>query len=97
MRTRCTNPNDVGYCWYGARGITVCERWRHFANFLADMGERPPGKTLDRINHDGNYEPGNCKWSTPLEQTRNRRKETRPRMKRDQKRDWHGRFAKKSA
>jgi hypothetical protein len=73
MRNRCLNPSEPRYPDYGGRGITVCARWDDFANFLADMGERPDGLTLDRIDNDGNYEPGNCKWSTPLEQSQNRR------------------------
>ena len=73
MVSRCTNPNQPGWKYYGARGITVCDRWRTFDNFLADMGERPDGKTLDRKDNDGNYEPGNCQWATPTEQVRNRR------------------------
>lgn len=74
MRSRCSNPNAVQFKNYGARGICVCERWQQsFANFLADMGDKPAGKSLDRINNDGNYEPGNCRWATPAEQRRNQR------------------------
>lgn len=73
MRQRCNNPNNTGYQWYGGRGITVCERWDSFANFVADMGKRPDGMTLDRIDVNGNYEPDNCKWSTQTEQMRNQR------------------------
>lgn len=62
------------YPQYGGRGIKVCDRWQRFENFLADMGVRPEGKTLDRIDTDGNYEPGNCKWSTASEQQQNKRR-----------------------
>lgn len=72
MKTRCTNPNSDTFADYGGRGVTICERWLDFANFLADMGERPAGKTLDRWpNPAGNYEPGNCRWATKEEQQRN--------------------------
>lgn len=73
MIQRCTNPNRKDYWRYGGAGITVCQRWREsFSNFLADMGERPAGLTLDRWpNAGGNYEPGNCRWATPAEQVRN--------------------------
>lgn len=74
MRTRCKNPKATPYKNYGGRGISVCERWNSFDNFLADMGERPPGLSIDRIDNDGNYEPDNCRWATQSEQTGNQRK-----------------------
>lgn len=75
MRKRCYRPENDNYYLYGARGITVCERWRNsFANFVADMGPRPtPTHTVDRINANGNYEPSNCRWATPEEQQKNQR------------------------
>lgn len=76
MRMRCFNPNVPSFRYYGGRGITVCDRWlgaEGFKNFLADMGRRPDGMSLDRINNDGNYETGNCRWATAVQQSRNRR------------------------
>jgi hypothetical protein len=71
MIRRCTHVNDPRYPEWGGRGITVCERWLEFPNFLADMGERPPGMSLERKDNNGNYEPGNCTWATPHEQMMN--------------------------
>ncbi len=73
MVQRCSNPRSADFHNYGGRGIAVCERWRSFDNFLADVGERPPGMSLDRIDNDGNYEPGNVRWATRSENDRNRR------------------------
>lgn len=72
MMERCSNPRHRNWQRYGGRGISVCKRWLEFKNFLADMGERRPGTTLDRINSAGNYEPENCRWATAAEQSRNR-------------------------
>lgn len=76
MLQRCRNPNNSRYLSYGGRGIEVCNRWRYdFLFFLEDVGLRPTSvHSLDRINVDGNYEPSNCKWSTPTEQNLNKRK-----------------------
>lgn len=73
MRKRCSLRTHVGFKNYGGRGIAVCAHWRDFANFLADMGERPPGTSLDRVDSNGNYEAANCRWATPVEQHSNRR------------------------
>lgn len=78
MIDRCFGINSTKYPKYGAIGVTVCEHWRKFENFLADMGERPEGKTLDRYpDNCGNYEPGNCRWATLHEQMENCRIDTR--------------------
>lgn len=72
MKQRCLNPHAEKFPAYGGRGITICGRWMKFENFLADMGERPDGKTLDRFpNPKGDYEPGNCRWATAKEQAQN--------------------------
>lgn len=71
MWKRTRQPNRDNHKVYFDRGIKVCSRWKKFSYFLADMGERPAGKTLDRIDGNGNYEPSNCRWATPTEQIRN--------------------------
>ena len=73
MMQRVTNPRHEHYKYYGGRGIRICRRWRKFENFLADMGTRPRGKTIDRKKVNGDYKPSNCRWATQAEQVANRR------------------------
>lgn len=71
MWERCTDPKHPSWDYYGGKGITICKQWESFACFLHDMGERPAGMSLDRINSNGHYEPSNCRWATSMEQGRN--------------------------
>lgn len=72
MRRRCRNKHQKAYAQYGALGVTVCKRWNKFENFLADMGVRPTGLTLDRVRNSRGYSPSNCRWATPTQQAENR-------------------------
>jgi hypothetical protein len=78
MIRRTTHENDPRYPGWGGRGIKVCDRWREYPNFLADMGERPPGTTLERVDNDGDYKKENCTWATPLQQFQNTRLQRDP-------------------
>ena len=76
MMARCSNPNNDHFKYYGAICITVCDRWKSFANFLEDMGEKPPRMSIDRIDVTKGYEPGNCRWATAKQQARNKSNNT---------------------
>lgn len=82
MRQRCTNPKFRSYAYCGAKGVRVCERWARFENFVADMGERPDGMSIDRIDPFGNYEPTNCRWATRAQQDTNTRRNIEMRLAR---------------
>jgi hypothetical protein len=72
MKQRCTNPRNPAYKYYGGKGITVCKPWLNYQSFVKDMGQRPPGTSIDRINNRGNYEPGNCSWENAYVQAANK-------------------------
>lgn len=93
MKQRCLNPKSTGWPYYGARGITVCDRWLTFSNFLADVGLAPTAKhTLERMDNDGNYEPGNVRWATRAEQMKTRRRQRGKKYSAEQAADIRRRF-----
>jgi hypothetical protein len=82
MKDRCSNPHNKRYHNYGGRGIAVCEQWGYFSNFIIDMGPKPfPKAEIDRIDNEGNYEPGNCRWVTHKENCNNTRKTEKSKSK----------------
>ncbi len=89
MFGRCYNPNNKIYKYYGGRGIKICKRWHSFENFYKDMGNRPEGLTIERMNNDGNYEPNNCKWVSRKVQRNNQRPRSCGRCKQRWFRAWH--------
>lgn len=103
MLERCTNPKSSNWKNYGGRGITVCERWMRFDNFLSDMGVPAFGLSIDRIDNDKGYEPSNCRWATPIEQRQNQRPRSKVPSKTQQKKlaqiqafeEWASEFKKK--
>jgi hypothetical protein len=84
MMARCNNPKNPKYARYGGRGISVCSRWHNVENFVKDLVNKPEGKSLDRIDNDGNYCPENVRWASPTEQARNRPQASIPQWKRDE-------------
>lgn len=95
MKQRCENPKNERHKYYGGRGITICERWNKFENFLEDMGKKPsPKHSIERMDVNGNYEPDNCKWATVETQSKNRRDSIKVTIEGETKvlKDWSRRY-----